>query len=54
MELKGEFEVKSNKNAVSSFISNIDRVTSIIPEVQSAERLNETSSKLVVKAGNRQ
>lgn len=51
MELKGEFEVKSARHTVSSFISDIDRVTSIIPEVQSAEKLNETSSKLVVKAG---
>ena len=51
MELKGEFEVKSDRQTVSSFISNIDQVTSIIPEVQSAEKLNETSSKLVVKAG---
>ena len=51
MELKGEFEIKSDRHTVSSFISDIDRVTSIIPEVQSAEKLNETSSKLVVKAG---
>ncbi len=51
MELKGEFEVKSARHTVSSFISDIDQVTSIIPEVQSAEKLNETSSKLVVKAG---
>ena len=51
MELKGEFEIKSDRHTVSSFISDIDQVTSIIPEVQSAEKLNETSSKLVVKAG---
>ena len=51
MELKGEFEVKSDRRTVSSFISDIDQVTSIIPEVQSAEKLNEISSKLVVKAG---
>lgn len=51
MELKGEFEVKSDRQTVSYFISNIDQVTSIIPEVQSAEKLTETSSKLVVKAG---
>ncbi len=51
MELKGEFEIKSDRHTISSFISDIDRVTSIIPEVQSAEKLNETSSKLVVKAG---
>ena len=51
MELKGEFEGKSDRRTVSSFISDIDQVTSIIPEVQSAEKLNEISSKLVVKAG---
>ncbi len=51
MELKGEFEVKSDRNTVSSFISDIDKVTSIIPDVQSMERINDTSARLVVKAG---
>lgn len=51
MELKGEFEVKSDRRKVSSFISNIDKVTAIIPDVQSIERVSDSSARLVVKAG---
>ncbi len=51
MELKGEFEVKSDRGTVASFVSNIDRIITIIPEVQSFERLNDSSARLVVKAG---
>ncbi len=51
MELKGEFEVKSDRSTVASFVSDIDRIVKIVPEVQSIERLNDSSARLVVKAG---
>lgn len=51
MEFKGEFEVNAERHVVSSFISNIDRVISIIPDVLSSEKTGENSSRLVVKAG---
>lgn len=51
MEFKGEFEVRADPHTVYSFVSTIDRVTSIIPDVQSVEKVSETSARLVVKAG---
>jgi Uncharacterized conserved protein len=51
MEFKGEFEVRTDPGTISSFISDIDRITSIIPDVQSKERINSSSAKLIVKAG---
>jgi Uncharacterized conserved protein len=51
MEFKGQFDVKADRHTVFSFISDIEKITSLIPDVQSREKVNETSSKLIVKAG---
>lgn len=51
MEFKGEFDVNANRRDVFAFFSDIDRIVSIIPDVKSAEKINENSSRLVVKAG---
>ncbi len=51
MEFNGNFEVKAERHSVFSFISDIDKIISVIPDVQSAERVNDSSSRLVVKAG---
>lgn len=51
MNFKGEFEVKKDRPTVSAFVSDIEKVTSVIPDVQSVERIDKTSSRLVVKAG---
>ncbi|MEM0134802.1 MAG: SRPBCC domain-containing protein [Thermoplasmatales archaeon] len=51
MEFKGEFEVRAEKHEVFSFISDIQKVTSIIPDVLHIEGINDNSSKLIVKAG---
>lgn len=51
MEFKGQFDVKSDLHSVFSFISDIEKVISLIPDVISKEKVSETSSKLVVKAG---
>ncbi|MCL4334014.1 MAG: SRPBCC domain-containing protein [Candidatus Thermoplasmatota archaeon] len=51
MEFKGEFVIKRDRAAVLSFISDINRITSIIPDVQSKEIVSEKSARLVVKAG---
>lgn len=51
MEFKGEFIVKADRHTVSSFISDIDKIVSIIPDVKSSEKIDENSSRLIVKAG---
>lgn len=51
MEFHGEFDVKANKRDVISFITDLDRIISIIPEVLSAEKVGNDSIQLVVKAG---
>jgi carbon monoxide dehydrogenase subunit G len=51
MEFKGEFEVMAERETISSFISDITKITSIIPDVQSREIINDKMAKLVVKAG---
>lgn len=49
MELKGEFELSTDRHTVSSFASDIDKVVTLIPDVQSSERVSDTSARLTVK-----
>ena len=51
MQLNGEFEVSAPVKEVYSFMSNIERVTTIIPDVISLEKAYENSVRLVAKAG---
>ena len=51
MQLNGEFEVSAPVKEVYSFMSNIERITTIIPDVLSLEKVNENSVRLVARAG---
>ena len=51
MQFKGEFEVSAPIGDVYSFMSDIDRISAIIPDVVSLEKIDGNSSRLVVKAG---
>jgi carbon monoxide dehydrogenase subunit G len=51
MQFNGEFEVAASRHDVYSFISDIERITGIIPDVISSEKIDESSSRVVAKAG---
>ena len=43
MQFNGEFEVPAPVKDVYSFMSNIERITTIIPDVISLEKVDENS-----------
>jgi hypothetical protein len=51
MQFNGEFEVPAPVKDVYSFMSNIERITTIIPDVISLEKVDENSVRLVARAG---
>jgi carbon monoxide dehydrogenase subunit G len=51
MEFSGKFEVNAGRHDTFLFISDIEKVISIIPDVQSSERTGDRSARIVVKAG---
>lgn len=51
MQFNGEFEVAAKRHEVYSFISDIDKITGIIPDVISSEKIDDVTARLVAKAG---
>ncbi|MEM0127506.1 MAG: SRPBCC domain-containing protein [Thermoplasmatales archaeon] len=51
MELSGEFEVSSKRDDVVSYLKDIEKVISTIPEVISSEIVDKNNAKIRVKAG---
>ncbi|QRF74764.1 hypothetical protein Thermo_00254 [Thermoplasmatales archaeon] len=51
MQFNGEFEVAAPINEVYSFLSDIDKIIAIIPDLLSVEKIDANSSRLSVKAG---
>lgn len=51
MQFNGEFDVAAPINEVYSFLSDIDKMIAIIPDLLSVEKIDANSSRLSVKAG---